>query len=718
MSRYNTLLILAALFAAVFVGCDQYSDKAADPNKAPSVWFVNFPEDSSQFSYAPTIYWQGFDTDGFVTGFEFFDDTSAAGIAAYRESDAAWMNYLSGIPASSWTWTDSASQRIYLLTEVNEISEHIFLVRSIDNIDTRSAIAGRVFFRSNQAPDTPKLRWAESDTTAYFANEMIPDTQLVGDTLTLTYAGIRLLWQGSDPDSRSTNIIPLQYSYALVNAQGDSIPLPARNDSNQVVGYQAGWSRWGAVSQIALFGLETGDYTFYLRVRDDGFTESDTMGTCVFKVVKPHLTRTLLIVDENKNPSGIELVSGGINADTLLNFYKGPNGNDGVVASAIEIANALAPFVTIPGGDPLPPFDYNDIVWYDNRNGAKLPYDYISQFKAVWVINDDNPRNPERTGTVREVYNKVLSDYMDIGGNVMLSGRRVFSKSQDLNAGSAATNSFLRDYFNIYSVRPKAIYSTATLPTSGIPDFEGAVASDPQYPDLEINPEMIDRLVYISSGVDYAPEIEYFGRSNAPPSFDFATTLYNYKSITANPDVYPNHREAVDCLVDNDTLLATPETVVLIPPDSLLPLLQATRIYNVTRDTEADFLYVRNTGTNPLQPRWRIFASIDVRQGQWTSEDVLEVSYNFIPLSADHDEPVGLNFVKYQGTIDIEINGNQVRTRIHATPIFRSCYFAFPLAYMKNDMYNHPILGDVPAVSLLLANQMLFFNQNLDFNLD
>ncbi|MCB1060739.1 MAG: hypothetical protein KDB65_10930 [Calditrichaeota bacterium] len=716
MSRTKILFVFALLLVTVLVGCDQFKDKTADPNMPPTVRFVNFPVDSTGFAYAPTIYWQGFDEDGFVTGFEFYDDTSAAGIGAYRESEQAWQNYLATLSESDWTWTDSASQRIYLLTEVNEVSEHIFLIRSIDDADARSSIAARVFFRSNQAPDAPQLRWAESDTTAYFVNEVIPDTQLVGDTLTLTYTGVRLLWKGSDPDSRSTNIIPLEYSYALVNSFGDSIALPVRNDSNHVTGYRAGWSNWGNESQIALYGLESGDYTFYLRVRDDGFTESDSMGTCTFTAVKPLLSRQLLIVDENKALVGPEAVRGGIHPDTLLAFYKGPNGNDGVVAGAMDIANTIAQYVTAPGGLPIRHFDYDSVAWLENRTGAVLPYDYISQFAVVWVINDDNVQT-ERSGPPVAAYNKVLSDYMDIGGGVMLTGRRVFNKSQGLPPGNNATNSFLRDYFNIFTVRPKSIFNSTQPAAAGITDFVGAVASDPQYPDLEIDPTMIDRLVYISSHVAYPPEIEYFGRSTTPASFDFATTLYNYKSTTADTSLYPNQIIAADCDVDTDTNWTTPTTVVIIPLNESLPLLAASRIYNVTRGVFADFMEVRNISDNLLDPEWRIFASIPIESGPWLSSDVLEVTYRFIPLSSDHDEPIGLDFVKYAGTIDVEINGSEIRTRVQARPVFRSCYFTFPFAYMKNDMYElHPFLPPVPAVSLLIANQLVFFNQDLDVN--
>ncbi len=710
MQRMNVLLLCAGLLFSLIAGCDRFKDDTPNANQAPTARFVNFPEDSTQFSYAPQVHWQGYDPDGFVTGFEYFDDASAEGLAAYRAGDAAFQEYVDGLPDAAWLFTEAASGQIYLLTDIGEISEHVFMVRAIDNLDARSQVAVRTFFRTNLPPDTPKLRWSNSTSTDYEEHIAIPDTQMVGDTLTITYTGVRLLWQGSDPDSRSTNIIPLEFSYALVNALGDSIALPVRNDSNHVVGYRAGWSNWGGETQIALYGLETGDYTFYLRVRDDGFTQSNTPGSAQFTVVKPTLAGQLLIVDENRALSGPDPSRGGIHPDTLKQYYVGSDGRSGVIGTAVDIANQLAPFAQRPGLPPIRPFSMDSIVWFDNRAGNVLSYDFISQFASVWVINDDNvqtERNPIQAAT----YNKVLADYMDIGGSVLLTGRRAFNKSNGLAAGNSAVNLYLRDYFNVFAVRPKAVFS-ANAVSSGVDDFGGAVAGDPQYPDLNLNEDMIGRLRYLTDSVTCAPEIEYFGRSNAGQSFDFSTTIYNYRSCTSDTNLYPSVVENYDCLVD--CTLTTPTEVALVPQDETLPLLTAISIYNVTRDAYADIREVRNISVNLLVPKWRIFASTSSEDGQWTTADSLAVTYRFIPLSADHDEPIALNFIKYDGTVEIEFRDGQFFSRIRATPRFRSALFAFPLAYMSNELYTHPLLGPVPAVSLVIANEILFFNQNLD----
>lgn len=102
-----------------------------------------------------------------------------------------------------------------------------------------------------------------------------------------------------------------------------------------------------------------------------------------------------------------------------------------------------------------------------------------------------------------------------------------------------------------------------------------------------------------------------------------------------------------------DCTLTTPTEVALVPQDKTLPLLTAISIYNVTRDAYADIREVRNISVNLLVPKWRIFASTSSEDGQWTTADSLAVTYRFIPLSADHDEPIALNFIKYDGTVKL-----------------------------------------------------------------
>jgi hypothetical protein len=67
-SKIFLLALAAMLSALVFFSCDRL-DGTASTNAAPHVEFVNTPFDSTEFNYAPIVYWRGYDNDGLISGF-------------------------------------------------------------------------------------------------------------------------------------------------------------------------------------------------------------------------------------------------------------------------------------------------------------------------------------------------------------------------------------------------------------------------------------------------------------------------------------------------------------------------------------------------------------------------------------------------------------------------------------------------------------------------
>ena len=177
-----------------------------------------------------------------------------------------------------------------------------------------SPVKVRTYFRTNQPPDRPagemgrrsRSRRRRQGLPARLRRS--PTRCFWGDTLTSTWSGISFLWKGSDPDSRDLNIIPLTFSYKLVNdSTGGSFPYPVTTTATT-----SSASRRAGAPGARLAGHVTpprtarqldpnfvldGHYTFYVRVRDDGLTESDTMATATFTAVAPTFQRQLLIVD-------------------------------------------------------------------------------------------------------------------------------------------------------------------------------------------------------------------------------------------------------------------------------------------------------------------------------------------------------------------------------------------------------------------------------------
>ncbi|MFZ5432799.1 MAG: hypothetical protein ACOZB3_03395 [Calditrichota bacterium] len=729
--------IVAALVGvtliSLFWGCDLMDGKFNE-NQAPEVYLVNVPFDSSTFNYAPVVHWTGFDPDGQVTYFQYRyqGDTTAAAVAAY----AAWIagdqhaltNYCDGLPESYWEpVTESTEDTIYLRrNDLDTLTQTIFMVRCFDDQGKASLVKGRIFSRTNLAPYAPLIRWsldAALDNPVGFQHTYnVDDTLFWGDTLTSTYSGIGFLWQGRDPDSRELNIITLRFSYLLVNEAGDTLPYAIR-DSNRVVGYRMGWSDTTTTTQLtfSMASIDTNWYrahtgrsfqfdsrfTFMVEVFDDGFTKSDTMAVAHFTAVRPlynneDVAKQLLIVDWNRTPTTVDYQFGLMNDDSIRAFY------DQVIPEGFQVGEQLRQILyNFPGGIETP-FDYDtQVEWYtadkDLSQAGRVPYDYIRKFKWIWVIVDNPPRtNPELS--LMEARIKVFQDYMNIGGQVMISGRRIFSGLFFLNAtgplGADKASLFFRNYFNISTIYPGLAASANT-----IADFGGVTTTANLLVNMDVDTHKVHELNFRNRRYYCLPEIDYFGRSSSSStSSDYSETLFNYQSCTA-ADTYNVYNE--DCSVNEAD--GTPAVAYLVPLDNHDRILDVTRIYNVTRGVYGELMWWDQNGPNGA---WQIVTSTPISAGQWMDSDVIEVDYVYIPIATSHDQPVASVFVKIQGVVEI-VNGNVFFSGRFR---YRSSFSGIPYSLMKNDV---PVQIDVgpfgtieaSPVALMIARALIYFNE-------
>ena len=184
MQRFRLLIffIVSTIILTGLTSCDlMKGDENA--NQAPEIWFINVPIDSSEFSYAPEVHWQGYDSDGFVNGYEYHDDASVEAVEAYQAGDATLQAYIDNLDESIWVSTDEASQVIYLLTEEGDTTEHVFMVRCVDNLGMHSEVKVRTFYRTNQRPNPPVLRWSLHDLRCDDGTDGYDTLYTVCDTL-------------------------------------------------------------------------------------------------------------------------------------------------------------------------------------------------------------------------------------------------------------------------------------------------------------------------------------------------------------------------------------------------------------------------------------------------------------------------------------------------------------------------------------------------------
>ena len=190
--RIALLVGLLALIVGGYVGCDRYKGTLTS-NQQPVVTFINVSVDSSLFNYAPIIYWSGYDPDGLVEFYSWYDDTTHQAIEAYENDNL--VNYVANLPPDVWTNTQETEATIYLLTQTGDTTQHIFFIRCTDNGGAESEVRARSFFRSNEAPNRPMISVLPDEN--FYYEYTVPDTLLMGDTLTQTYGGLQIIWKGN-----------------------------------------------------------------------------------------------------------------------------------------------------------------------------------------------------------------------------------------------------------------------------------------------------------------------------------------------------------------------------------------------------------------------------------------------------------------------------------------------------------------------------------------
>lgn len=724
---------LGLLLAAGFWGCDRLKGDP-NPNQIPEVFLVNVPLDSSTFNYAPVLHWTGHDPDGVIAYYQYRyrGDTTDAAIAAYTawiQGDAmALTRYCEDHPQAPWEApTESTEDTIYLKrNETDTLTQTVFMVRCVDDLGGTSLVKGRLFSRTNLAPNAPKIRWTRDTELdpelGYQVEYTVPDTLLWGER-TLTYPGIGFLWQGTDPDSRALNIITLRFSYLLVNeTTGDTLPYPMRDDSNRVIAFRMGWSDTTTTTQVTFssenvtlarqyygagwdFELD-GSYRLMVEVFDDGFTKSDTMAVARFTAVKPvwndpDLGKQLLMVDWNKIPDAADIRFGLRDEQEILDFYHSTLPEGFALAENMRLA-----FYNYPGGieDPFV-FDADQVQWYEDKNiceVGRVPYDLIRRFKWIWVVCDNPPRNPCSEPSV--IYNrlKVFQEYMNSGGQVMITGRGLFNKVLSLSASgqiSVADKAgyYLANYHNLTTIQPKIGQTAADA------DFRGATTTANMLAPMWMDSTVVHNLNFRNNFFWDLPEVDYFGRTSSSGSFDFAETIFNYYSGTADA---PYEAENVDC----EVYQSTPSIAYLKPGGNHDRILAVHRVFNVTRNVYGEFMDVDR---DPVTQAWRIIVSTPAAAGAWTTADVLEVDYTYIPVNISHDQPVGAVFIKIEGTVEF------IEGRVYFSGVmrYRSGLVTFPLSFTKNDeevavqIPYGPVIYDKP-MSFFIARSLLFFNES------
>ena len=401
-NTFRVAPLLIILTVMLLMGCSKLELKGTEPtNLPPVVRFVNVPNDSSTYSYNPTVYWIGDDVDGKITEYYYkviLKDSLPGGPVAYADSV--------GDPDSSWVVVEATTDTTFLYASLDPDiywQQHIFL-RARDDDGAYSTVKYKIFARNNHEPDTHLLTefWR-----TYYSYPYITDQ----------YSGLRIEWIGSDSLDFPDDQPDFQYRWALYG------PFESADDTNSTdvfASYDSlgdstiTWSSynpatgglWVTDVDVRLFDLRSGWYLFRVRARDDAFVMdlSDTnaageiasIGT--FHAMQPYWNsdhdslKDILVIDDSR----------------YLAFPGENNNSDGFREFYMKVLSDA-------GVDTV-----NMVSWVSNDPLNTPDPDELVKHRMLLIIDDDWYT---ALGDSAVVW---YSRYLDVGGKIMVNGRFSF----------------------------------------------------------------------------------------------------------------------------------------------------------------------------------------------------------------------------------------------------------------------------------------------------
>ncbi|MBT7787517.1 MAG: hypothetical protein HN757_01405 [Calditrichaeota bacterium] len=600
---FSILTIGLSAFFIILGGCDTFNghiEGEVAENIAPTVRFSNVPANQDSFAFAPVIYWKGSDPDGFVEFYEYADIIDSAALSQPE-------NFIELIPEDAWVRTINTSDTVYLLTESGEITEHVFYLKCTDDRDQESPVVSHTFYRSNNPPNVPDIKWHTSSDEDYANDVVLSDTLYVLKNITDTWAGLGFNWRSSDPDDKDLYSIPLEYRYFVEKVPHDTV-------------WEWTSRQWSSGQDLNITGLETGHYKLTVWARDDGFEISERPASLTFDVYKPSFEESILLlnctkVKENFNPALVGL------GDVLPGHAIG------------ESYQTLLEEVS---------FRYPDAVYkhFPTEVDTPLFKSLLGRFRLVILVSEN------KSGSYAQSFATELGDYARIGGNIWAIGNYV-----PRNLITDATLGLAQSTFGS-SVSVPADEAEFVRATSGVYDV----------PDLDIDTEKIGE-TYSKFFFDRDGNPGRYGVYPLMPGVDIimagsgAETVYYFKSYTdtASGDVM---NDSADVVVNIGTIYYPPT-----PLDCLVKLYRErvsniTRVENITREEIGEVVSV----TNNVGIYNETVVRVSYESGEpWAMGDSIEVDYTFLPYSDFHFRPCA---IRYERLSELDDGGFEVRYRV------------------------------------------------------
>lgn len=185
----NTFLILLLLLSILFFISCKKETSPASPNEAPNTTIANIPVERDTLFALVTLYWDGEDNDGYISGYQ------------YRYT--TYRLFIGDSVVQDWKDTDSTSLTIPFVSD-DVLNRQVFEVRAVDNNGAVDPTPARKELYTIQTvyPETEILYPQKNGT--YFIVEEVSDW----------WEGIKLNYIAFDADGEIT-----EYAWAVDNGE-------------------------------------------------------------------------------------------------------------------------------------------------------------------------------------------------------------------------------------------------------------------------------------------------------------------------------------------------------------------------------------------------------------------------------------------------------------------------------------------------------------------
>jgi hypothetical protein len=373
-----------------------------------------------------------------------------------------------------------------------------FFVFGVDEAGKETETQWKYFKRTNRIPKHPMVYSTKLVLNGFDKYWMTvgPDSaQMVLPAQTSFWKNFDFKWMGEDPDGTD---VELEFMWELWERERVS-------EVDNYISLAASSGGWSVNNLSVSFDDEIfnhnkqGQYAFKVFVRDDAFEESENHATINFEVFAPEFDKGILLIDDTDPalyPPASSLYMGNPESAPVTALYEELLEYAGFVPDSLALDNPLNGYKIkrFSKGTELVGYDYE---WGDDDGDPATPevivdsvavyrgvYDpgvrEVTRYRLVIIASDDRGNlngvdfagQPPYTG-----YNQILSQYLDVGGNVFIAGpsvlmgklytspnqvpinkyadpfRIVFDgEAAALQGISASTESFFNTYFGIYSV--------------------------------------------------------------------------------------------------------------------------------------------------------------------------------------------------------------------------------------------------------------------------